>query len=231
MKDAGRMTSFGAQPGGGNWRQCSVEQVAEYSPLLALAKAWKRPMLPVLYNIIGTFTAAQPTQTQTLSWQSSGAQTRVSSFIVVDAVMFQIDVPSAFYGSVFKANQDFYFGLQSGLTAQMLVVGGPQYPVAADFSTPIRTLCAMLNENWPQGWVLTYQQSIMMQFLATIALQFLPLTVTVSFRCWQPQAVDACEGANRQYSFIGMDNGTALDLLEGMGYDVRSKDKNAPAAP
>lgn len=226
-----KIATFGAQPGGGSWRQCTVEQVAEYSPLLALAKAWKRPMVPIVYNIIGSFTAAQPSQTQTLSWQASGAQTRVSSFVVVDQVMFEVDVPSANAGSVWKPISDFFFGLQSGITAQMLVVGGPQYPVAPDFSTPLRSLAAMLNEAWPQGWILTYQQSIMMQFAASFALPFLPTTVTVSFRCWQPQAFDACNGADRQYSFVGMDNGTALDHLISMGYDVKCKDPNAPRAP
>jgi hypothetical protein len=212
---------------------CSVEQVAEYSPLLALAKAWKRPMVPILYNVIGSFTSAQPSQTQTLSWQASGAQTRVSSFIVVDAVMFEIDVPSANAGSVWKPISDFFFGLQSGVTAQMLVVGGPQYPVAPDFSTPIRSLCAMLNEGWPQGWVLTYQQSIMMQFLASVALPYLPTTITVSFRAWQPQALptNCADVLQQQYSFQGMDNGTALDILEKLGYDVKCRDPNAPQAP
>lgn len=200
----------------GSWRHASVEDVAEYSPLLALAKAWKRPMNPVVYNIIASFTDAQPSTTQTVSWMVNGAQTRLSQFAVVDAVMFEIDCPSAFAGSVYKPISDFFFGLQSGITAQMLVVGAPQYPVAPDLSTPIRTLCAMLNEQWPQGWVLLPSQSIMMQFSTSFALAFTPVTVTVSFRMWQPSA----SPAYGQIDFVGMSEAQAREELCKLGYDV-----------
>lgn len=227
MKETDTLGSGGG-PFGCDWRKQSVEQVAEYSPLLALAKAWKRPMVPVVYNVIGAFTTGQPNQTQTLSWQVSGAQTRVSSFLVIDSMTYEVDCPSAFAGSVFKAEQDFYFGLQSGITAQLLVVGGPQYPVAADFSTPIRSLYSLMCQSWPTGWILTYEQSIMMQFAARIALPFLPLTVTVSFRAWQPCAINDCNGQFREYSFIGLDNAMAIEKLTAMGYDVCSRDPNSP---
>lgn len=210
---------IGSGGGMGCWRDQSVEQVSEYCPLLALAKAWKRPMNPVVYNIIGSFTSAVPTTTQSVSWQVNGAQTRLSQFAVVDAVMFEIDVPSANAGSVWKPISDFFFGLQSGITAQMLVVGAPQYPVAPDLSTPIRTLCAMLNENWPQGWVLLPSQSIMMQFSTSFALPFLPATVTVSFRMWQPDASPAYCGLD----FVGMSNSTAREELCKLGYNVLPK--------
>lgn len=198
------------------WRLEPIERVAEYSPLLALARATRTPLVPIIYNVVGTFTAAQPSTTNQVSWQVAGSPTRLDQFAVVDAVMFEIDCAAANAGSQFKPLTDFFFGLQSGITAMMLVKGAPQYSVAPDLSTPIRTLCAMLNEGWPQGWVLTPTQGILMQFSATQALSFLPLTITVSFRMWTPST--SCGDR-----FVNLSDQDACGQLQSMGYDLSGK--------
>ena len=203
--------SSAAGAGNAAWRSSSIDQVAEYSPSLALARVLRVPLVPVLYNVVGTFTAAQPSVTPIVSWQANNEPTRLSQFAVVDSVMFEIDVPSANAGAQLKPLSDFFFGLQSGITASLIVKGSPQYSVATDLLTPIRTLCAMLNEGWPQGWVLGPTQGIMMQFSASQALSYLPANVTVSFRMWTPDT--SCG-----QKFVNMNDSDALKELQSYGY-------------
>lgn len=210
-----KVPMFGAGSAGaaGNaaWRSASIDQVAEYSPSLALARALRVPLVPIVYNCVATFTTASPTTTAIVSWQANNEPTRLSQFAVVDSVMFEIDVPSANAGAQLKPIADFFFGLQSGIGASLIVKGNPQYSVATDLLTPVRILCAMLNEGWPQGWVLGPTQGIMMQFNASQALQFLPATITVSFRMWTPDT--SCG-----QKFVNMSDSDALCELQGMGY-------------
>jgi hypothetical protein len=207
------MLGAGSAGAAGNaaWRSASIDQVAEYSPSLALARVLRVPLVPVVYNVVGTFTSASPTTTQMLSWQANNEPTRLSQFAVVDSVMFEIDCASANAGTQLKPLSDFFFGLQSGIGAMLLVKGNPQYSVATDLLTPLRTLCAMLNEGWPQGWVLGPTQGIMMQFNAQQVLPFLPVTVTVSFRMWTPDT--SCG-----QKFVNLSDSDALCELQSMGY-------------
>lgn len=218
-------TTFGGMLGGGAgggisaWRSESIESIAEYSPSLALCRARRIALVPLLLNCVGTFTSGQPTTTQPAPWQLSGEPGRPAQFGIIDGVLFEVDCPSAFPGSQFKSLSDFFFGLQSGITASLIMRGSPQYSVAPDLSTPIRTLCAMINESWPQGWVIGPDQAPIMQFSAGIALNNLPLTVTVSFRMWTPAPV--CDGY-----FINMTDREALKELDKMGFDLDPRSPN-----
>lgn len=194
-----------------SWRCEPIDSVAEYSPSLALARALRVPLVPIVYNVVGTFTAAQPSTTNTVSWQANAENTRLPQFAVIDAVMFEIDVPSANAGAQLKPLADFFFGLQSGITASLIVKGAPQYSVASDLLTPIRSLCAMLNEGWPQGWVMTPTQGIIMQFSTSFALSFLPATVTVTFRMWTPST--SCGDR-----FVNLSDSDACTQLRALGY-------------
>jgi hypothetical protein len=208
-----------ASPGGvGNWRSASVKDIAEYHPQLALAKLWHVPLVPLVYNLQATFTTAQPTVTQWVTWTVTGEPTRLNQFAVVDTVMFEVDVPSAFAGSQWKGQTDFFYGLQTGIGAQMVVDGAPRYVVAPDY-TPIRMLCAMLNENWPQAWILGNTQTVKMQFNASFTLPNLPLTINVAFRMWTVSGVTT--------KFVNMSDSEAACQLEKAGINMDSW-RNSP---
>jgi len=190
--------------GMGGWSSSDILAAAQTSPQIALAKARNIPFAPYLLNIANTFTDSTTLTSQPQSFQ--GGQQRLDQVSVVDSMMFQIDGPQAFIGSQGKAQSDFFYGLQSGITATMEVQGAPRYAVAP-FFTPIRTLCAMLNESWPFGWILSNNQTISMQFQQTIPVPTPPVIVTVTFRLWQPLGTE----------FVGMSSGEARSALAKMG--------------
>ena len=141
---------------------------------------------------------------------------RLDQFGIVDCIVYEIDQPNAQSGQTLKPLNDYFFNLQSGITATMSVVGAPRYVPAADF-TPLRTLLAGVAEPWPMGWVLGYTQSIQMQFMPS-ALLTPPTTLTVTFRLWQVYGTT---------DFIGMTDSTAFDKLEGLGFKC-NRARNAP---
>jgi len=164
-----------------------IEDAAQWSPQLALARAWKVPWAPYLLSCRATFSDPSITTLPTVSLENG--KTRLTQVSIVDRLVFQIDQPNAFDGNVFKPQSDFYFGLQSGIEATLNVDGAPRYAVAP-FQTPIRTLAAMVAEAWPHGWVLGHTQTINMAFFATITLPSLPTTVIATYRMWQPVGTD-----------------------------------------
>jgi hypothetical protein len=169
--------------GGSTLLSVPPADLAASSPQLALARALGVPFAPYILNIQNTFQSTSPLTLNPVSFQNPGSITQPS---IVDRMMFEIDQPTAFDGQVLKSVQDFFFGLQSGIAATLDVTGAPRYTVAP-FFTPLRTLCAMVNEGWPAGWVLNHTQNLVMQFQATQgALLTPPTIVTVSFRLWQP---------------------------------------------
>jgi hypothetical protein len=187
-----RSAGFGAPPAKSGLGAIAPAELAATSPVLAYARAIGAPFAPYLLNIQATFSdpnvlTLNPSSFSTPSGRGvPGAITQPS---IVDAMMFEVDCASAYSGSVFKSESDFYFGLQSGIQATLETTGAPRYTVAPYF-TPLRTLCAMVDEGWPGGWVLGHTQSIVMQFQASIPLPFLPTTVTVTFRLWTPYSDD-----------------------------------------
>src|SRR5260370_10212022 len=190
----------------GGWQAQDIVSAAQYSPKIALAKARGVPFAPYVLNLANPVTAATTTTSAAQSFQ--GGQTRLDQDTIVDRITFEIDCAAAFSGTQLKSLSDFFYGLNSGITATMEVQGAPRYAVAP-FFTPLRSLCAFLNEAWPFGWVLTNNQIISMQFQQTIAVPTPPLTVTVSFRLWQPLGIEV----------VGMDNQTARNALVAMGYN------------
>lgn len=180
-----RSVGLGASPpnSAGGYLSVPPADLAASSPPLALARMLGIPFAPYVLNISSTFTSASQTTLNPASFNAPGSITQPS---IVDRLMFEVDQPQAFSGQVFKSIQDYFFGLQSGILATLQVTGAPRYTVAPYF-TPIRSLCAMINEGWPAGWVLNHTQNIVMQFQASLAgLLVPPTTVTASFRLWQP---------------------------------------------
>jgi hypothetical protein len=185
------------------WMVAPVQQIAQYSPLLALARAWRVPFAPFVLNIAGTFSDPSVTVLPTVSLQ--GGQTRLTQLTVMDRMAFEIYQPSSFPGSIFKNQSDVAFKENSGIEATLNVNGAPRYAVAP-FFTPIEALCDSVSNapSWPMGWILGNTQSLEMQFQAAIPLPVLPTMVTVTFRMWQPVGTD---------EFVGMTNGQAFAEL------------------
>lgn len=174
----------GGSSAGGDawWASAPVQKIAQFNPVLALARARRVPFAPWELPLAATFT--DPDVTVLPSVAMANGQGRIDQITIVDSVRYTIDQPTAFAGSIFKAQSDYYFALQSGIQVTMDVDGAPRYGVVP-FFTPIKDAIEMLGEKWPQGWVLTYNQSIRMAFQSTIPLPSLPTTVTVTFRMWQ----------------------------------------------
>jgi len=202
---------LGKHVGVGDWTPADILSAAQFAPQIALAKALQIPFAPYLLNIANTFTDSTTLVSQPQSFQ--GGQQRLDQATVVDDVTFQIDSPQAFIGQLGKSLSDYFYGLQSGITATMEVQGAPRYAVAP-FYTPIRSLCDGLNRAWPYGWVLTNNQIVNMQFQQSIPVPTPPVTVTVTFRLWQPIGID----------FVGMTSGEARTRLVQMGYPLANGD-------
>jgi len=213
---------FGGGIGDGDWRSAPIEKVAEYNPQLAYARALRVPLVPWFPNIRGTFDGTTPT-IGPFSWAvqgSSNDQVRLNTFGVVDRIVFQIDAPNANSGNGFKPQFDFFYGLQSGIEATLIVDGDPKYVPSPDF-TPLRSLCALLNEAWPSGWVLTNTNVCKMQFNVPLLalLETPPVKVTVTFRMWIPNA-----GLAKGRQFVMMTDHQAYEGLTRLGYKVGHAD-------
>ena len=201
-----------------DWRNAPIEKVAEWNPQVALARALRVPLAPWIANIRGTFTSST-SPIGPFSWQIQGGsndQQRANTFAILDRIVFQIDSPGANAGAAFKPQTDYYFGLQSGIEATLIVDGDPKYIVSPDF-TPIRSLCALINEAWPQGWVLTNTNAPKMQFnISNSALIVAyPTKVTATFRMWIPNVGDL-----RGRQFVMMTDNEAYRQLKKLGYPV-----------
>lgn len=174
--------------GGHSWRSAPIEVVAEHSPLVALARMKRIQFAPWVLNVRATFNeAAAGTTVGPATWLVSNGteRTRLAQFAIVDRLMHQIYQPSFDSGAELKSLADYYFELQSGIEATLIVDGQPSYVVAPDF-TPIKTLASMLGEAWPMGWVLQPTQAAKMQFTANQALPTTPTTIVISYRLWTP---------------------------------------------
>jgi hypothetical protein len=181
-------TGFGAA-GGCSWSTEDILAVAQFSPQLALAKAMKVPFAPFLLPISATF-ADTTTLISNMQTFQSNANTGTSSLAeptIVESIEYEIDSPNLQLGNSLSFLQQYFFGLQSGITATMMVDGAPKYAIAP-FFVPLRHLCNLPGSpQWPYGFVLQPNQSIVMQFQQPSAgVPALPTTVTCTFRMWQP---------------------------------------------
>jgi hypothetical protein len=186
---------------GRGWMGAMPQDYAQYAPQIALARFKRVPFAPLLLNIQGVFSDPSVLIVNPQSFDSQNAITQPT---IVDRMMFQIDAPNSYAGNQFKSLSDFFYGLQSPITATLQVTGAPRYAVAPNF-TPIRALCAEVNEAWPAGWVLNHTQNIQMAFQASSPLVSTPTVVTVTFRLWQPLGTG---------EFIQMTDGEARRQLQ-----------------
>lgn len=193
--DEGKKTLGGAgcgcDTGGGTgdawWTSAPIQKVAQFNPILALARARRVPFAPWILPLTATFTSNDPVVIP--SSTLANGQGRVDQITIVDSVRYTVDQPNAFAGSIFKAQSDYFFAQQSGLQCKIDVDGAPRYGVVP-FFTPLKDALEFIGRKWPQGWVLTYNQSIRMAFQITTPLPSVPVTVTVSYCMWQGVGAD-----------------------------------------
>lgn len=203
--------------GGDDWRSGPIEKVAEWNPQIAYARALRVPLVPWIPVIRATFTSTATPTIGPFSWTvqaSSNDQVRINSFGIVDRIMFQIDAPQANSGLAIKPFIDWFYGQQSGIEATLIVDGDPKYVATPDF-VPLRMVCAMINEAWPMGWVLTNTNVCKMQFNIplTALLETPPVKVSVGFRIWTPNV-----GTAKGRQFTMMTDRQAYEGLEKLGY-------------
>jgi hypothetical protein len=199
------MSGCGCSSGGSapRWMTAPIQEVAQYSPLLALARAWRVPFAPFVLSCRATFASANVTVLPNVSLENG--QGRITQISVVDSLKFSVQQPASFPGNIFKNQSDDEFKQNSGISAKINVDGAPRYAVAP-FFTPIETLADVIGNApaWPMGWILTYTQTIQMEFQAEIPLPSLPTTIIASYRLWQPYGTD---------EFVSMSNGQAFTQL------------------
>lgn len=175
--------------------------LASGSPRLALARALGVPLAPYLINVRAKF---PDTSVQIVP--DVGSDVKIVQDTLIDAMVVRIFNESLTANqNQFQAQSDFFFTLQSGIEAKLDVVGAPRYSVAPTF-TPLANLLDTINGNshWPRGWVLTYQQQLMMNFIPKVTLPFTPLEVVCTFRGWIPT----------NEMFVSMTNREAIEKLE-----------------
>jgi len=208
--DLGKFVGLGK--GGAYWSQDDILAVAQYSPQLAVAKAMRVPFQPFVLTIENTFVDATTliSNFQNFGSTSNTAGNKLIWPSIVDSVMYEVDTASYNAGNALQYVNDYFYGLQSGIRATMLVLGSPKYSVAPDF-VPLKMLCDSLNGAWPSGWVLQPNSSVQMQFqqFSPAPAGALPVTVVVGFRMWQP-----IDSAN---FFANMNTAQANDILVKMG--------------
>jgi hypothetical protein len=169
-----------------DFRSMDLGALALVNPQIALARAKGVDFAPYLLNITGTFSDSTLT-TNPVSFQNGN--TSITQPSVCDQIVYEIDAPNSFAGSIWKSQNDYFYQLQSGIQATLSVQGAPRYTISPYF-TPLRSLLASLSEGWPAGWFLNYNQSVVMQFQQTFGLQSTPTTITCTFRLWQPVGTD-----------------------------------------
>ena len=175
--------------------------LASGSPRLALARALGVPLAPYIINVRARFP-----DTATSVIPDVGSDVKIVQDTLIDAMVVRIFNESTTANqNQFQSQSDWYYNFQSGIEAKLDVVGAPRYSVAPTF-TPLASLFDAFNgdSHWPRGWVLTYQQQLMMNFTTKVVLPFAPIEVVCTFRGWVPT----------NEMFVAMTNREAIDKLE-----------------
>jgi hypothetical protein len=181
--------------------------LAAGSPRLALAKAWGVPLAPYLINVRATFP-----NTSTTDVEQVGSDVKIVQDTLCDAMVLRITNQGATANqNVLQPQSDFFYNVQSGIDAKLDVLGAPRYSVAPKF-TPLASLLDSINggSHWPGGWILTYQQQLVMSFHANVTLPDAPMDVCCTFRGWIPT----------NDMFVDMKNRDAIASLVAMGYSI-----------
>jgi hypothetical protein len=191
----------------GAWRMMPLGRLALLSPQIALCLARGDQLVPLVLSCKATF--SDPNVSNIPNVALEGGSTPIVQATVIDHVDYQINQQNAFSGQTLKSLADFFFNLQSGISATIDIFGAPRYSVAP-FYQPLRTLAAFLKRGFPYGWFLNYSQGIKMSFNADIPLPSLPVTVAFTYCMWTPAGE----------SYVRMEDRTALEGLAKCGVNV-----------
>jgi hypothetical protein len=176
--------------------------LAAGSPRLALAKARGVPLSPYIISIRAKFPDTAPGD----PISGVGSDIKIIQDTLIDSMVVRIQNRSTTANqNQFQTLSDFFFGFQSGIEAQLTVQGAPRYDVSNKF-VPLSNLADVINgeSHWPGGWVLSNQQQLSMDFVATVLLPYAPIEVICSFRSWTPVT----------NAFVTMSTQEALDKLQ-----------------
>lgn len=191
------------------WRTLPLARLALLSPQIALCLARGDQLVPLVLSCKATF--SDPNVSNIPNVALEGGSTPIVQATVIDHVDYQINQQNAFAGQTLKSLADFFFNLQSGISATIDIFGAPRYSVAP-FYQPLRTLAAFLKRGFPYGWFLNYSQGIKMSFNADIPLPSLPVTVAFTYAMWTPAGE----------SYVRMEDRTAIEGLAKCGVIVPS---------
>lgn len=183
-----------------------IVRLALLSPRAALAELMGAIKAPFTPNVTAVF----PTTDANKVVSGSMDVTILGADTFVRDVIFDIQVPSAFQGQVFKSLYDFFYNKTSGIAAKIRIDGSPRYSVAPEF-TPLSNLIDFMPANWPDGWRLGRNNGVHMDFTSLAPLPFSPITVTATFRAYQ-YVSDVIDG-------LSLDR--VYELLKCKGFDVR----------
>lgn len=199
-----RFTGVGCDAGGGGSpiHQSVNALIAMGSPRFALARAMGVLIAPYIMTVKATF---DTTEAQVLP--SKSFSDKVAQDTIIEAMIVRIttDRPAP---NVFQPQSDYFNQYQDGIEATLDVQGAPRYTVAPNF-TPLSNLADIVNARWPNGWLLTYQQQIIMSFQSRFALPDFPTTVNCTFRGWVPTGE----------MFELMSTKEAIERLKKCGYE------------
>jgi hypothetical protein len=200
----------------GGWRTMPLDRLALLSPQIALALARGDQLVPYVASCKATFPDSNTSNIPNVALEGGNAGGGNISFpsgiyqaSVIDHVDYQINQQNAFSGQTLKSMADFFFNLQSGISATLDVYGAPQYSVAP-FYQPLRSLAAFLRKGFPYGWFLNYNQGLRMSFNVDIPLPSLPVTVAFTYCMWTPSGD----------RYVRMEDARALEQLAQCGVQV-----------
>lgn len=159
------------------------EWIQRGAPGIALARVLGIPFGPWTPQVRFTFDTPDPQVSPVVGFSG---ETRITQETIVQCIIVRTSIDRTPI-SPFDAPSDNAFNFTQPIDATLDITGTPRYTVTPDF-TPLQNLMDTFNGNseWPWAWVLTSQQGVKMQFQNRIPLPSFPVTVTATFRCWQP---------------------------------------------
>jgi len=165
------------------------------SPRLALAKAMGLPLAPYMINVRATFP-----DTATPNIPEVGSDVKITQDTLVTTMLFRISNQSTTANqNVFQVQSDYYYNFQSSLEATLDVGGAPRYGVTGKFMPLVNLADAFNGDSRPgEGWILTYQQQLIMSFNAKVTLPYAPMEVVVTFRALVPVWDELVQMTNRE---------------------------------
>ena len=206
--DEPNKAGLGCPPDGGGLPACDTATLLEVyrllhngSPRLALAKAMCVPFQPTISSVRAVFSATSVT---TIPNVAADQQYSQDTDILAMEYLIQNESATA-NSSIFQDQSDYFYTLQSGISATLQLGKSPFYGVAPQF-TPLKNLILSINRVIKdKGWVLGKTEQITMSFNADVAIPYAPIEVIVTFTGQIPMTDEFMDG-----------NMTKADAIRGL---------------